>query len=73
MIHSRSSSLKNSGSIISIAVLSITDIIEHFLIIQSKTKFYGRKKLLKILIYFQFNYINKSKNLYIYAWLLVLL
>lgn len=67
MIHSSSSSLKNSGSIISIVVLSITDIIEHFLIIQSKTKFYGRKKLLKILIYFHLNYINKSKNLYIYT------
>lgn len=67
MIYNRNSSLKNSGSIISIAVLATTDIIEQLLIIQSKTKFYGRKKLLKILIYFQFNYINKSKNLYIYA------
>lgn len=67
MIHNRNSSLKNSGSIISIAVLAITDIIEQFLIIQSETKFYGRNKLLKILIYFHFNYINKSKNLYIYT------
>ena len=67
MIHNRNPSLKNSGSIISIVVLSITDIIEHFLIIQSKTKFYGRNKILKILISFQFNYINKSKNLYIYT------
>ena len=67
MIHNRNSSLKNSGSIISIVVLSITDIIEYFLIIQSKTKFYGRNKILKILISFRFNYINKSKNLYIYT------
>lgn len=67
MIHNRNPSLKNSGSIISIVVLSITDIIEQFLIIQSKTKFYGRNKILKILISFQFNYINKSKNLYIYT------
>ena len=65
MIHNRNSSLKNSGSIISIVVLSITDIIEQFLIIQSKTKFYGRNKILKILIFFQFNYINKSKKMYI--------
>lgn len=67
MIYNRNSSLKNSGSIISIVVLSITDIIEQFLIIQSKTKFYGRNKILKILISFRFNYINKSKNLYIYT------
>ena len=67
MIHNRNSSLKNSGSIISIVVLSITDFIEQFLIIQSKTKFYGRNKILKILISFRFNYINKSKNLYIYT------
>ena len=67
MIYNRNSSLKNSGSIISIVVLSITDIIEHFLIIQSKTKFYVKNKSLKILIYFQFNNINKSKNLYVYT------
>lgn len=67
MIYNRNSSLKNSGSIISIAVLATTDIIEQLLIIQSKTKFYGRNKILKILISFQFNYINKSKNLYIYT------
>lgn len=67
MIYNRNSSLKNSGSIISIAVLSITDIIEHFLIIQSKTKFYVKNKSLKILIYFQFNNINKSKKLYVYT------
>lgn len=67
MIYNRNSSLKNSGSIISIVVLSITDIIEHFLIIQSKTKFYVKNKSLKILIYFQFNNINKSKKLYVYT------
>lgn len=67
MIYNRNSSLKNSGSIISIVVLSITDIIEHFLIIQSKTKFYGKNKSLKILIYFRFNNINKSKKLYVYT------
>lgn len=67
MIYNRNSSLKNSGSIISIAVLATTDIIEQLLIIQSKTKFYGRNKILKILISFRFNYINKSKKLYIYT------
>ena len=36
MVHNRNSSLKNTGSIISIAVLAITEIIEHFLIIQLK-------------------------------------
>ncbi|EEK10783.1 hypothetical protein STRSA0001_1995 [Streptococcus salivarius SK126] len=42
MVHNRNSSLKNIGSIISRAVLAITDIKEQFLIIQSKIKFDGK-------------------------------
>ena len=52
MVHNRNSSLKNIGSIISRAVLAITDIKEQFLIIQSKIKFDGKNKSLKISTFF---------------------
>jgi len=67
MIHNHNSSLKNTCFIISIVVLSITDIIEQFFNYSVKNKVLWKDKPLKILTYFQSNYINKSKKMYIYT------